>query len=107
MCAGVGEWKLKEGSDTEIGEAWIQQHTRAMSDGFKAQGLAPNEFFFLPRSAWSGSQAFSAGLWSGDIRTSCSHCGIHLELLLDAIFARLSMAVVRKHACRGSCVVSA
>ena len=62
-----GQFSLAGGSDMEIGESWILQHVRALSEGFVSDGYEPDEFFLLPRSAWSGTQRYSAGVWSGDI----------------------------------------
>ena len=41
----------------------MQQHVRTFYDGFTAQGLAPNEFFTLPRSSWAGLSRYSSGGW--------------------------------------------
>ena len=60
-----GQLRFQGGTDSEVGEAWIQQHVRAMSEGFAADGFAPDEFFLLPRSAWAGTSRYSAGVWSG------------------------------------------
>ena len=62
-----GQFQLAGGTDTEIGEAWIMQHVRAMSEGFLSDGLGPDEFMLLPRSTWSGAQRYSSAVWSGDI----------------------------------------
>ena len=64
-----GQFRLAGGTDNEVGEAWILNHVQAMAEGFAADGYAPDEFFLLPRSAWSGTQRYSAGVWSGDINS--------------------------------------
>ena len=56
-----GQFRLAGGTDNEIGEAWIQQHVKAMHDGFTSDGFAANEFFLLPRSSWAGLSQYSAG----------------------------------------------
>ena len=65
-----GQFALAAGTDSEVGEAWVLEHTRALAEGFASDGYAPNEFFLLPRSSWSGAQRYSAGLWSGDIKST-------------------------------------
>ena len=77
----------EQGTDAEIGSAWVQQHTRTFAEGFARQvvififmrfilaavgnvtclrgsrivycnfseGFRPDEFFTLPRPAWTGS----------------------------------------------------
>ena len=62
-----GQFSLAGGSDNEVGESWVLQHVRAMAEGFAGDGFAPDEFFLLPRSTWSGAHRYSAGVWSGDI----------------------------------------
>jgi len=67
-----GLFSFAGGTDNEIGESWILQHVRALAEGFASDGYAPDEFFLLPRSAWSGTQRYSAGVWSGDITSEFS-----------------------------------
>lgn len=62
-----GDVSFSGGTDSELGEAWILQHVRAMSEGFQADGYAPDEFMLLPRSTWAGAQRYSSAVWSGDI----------------------------------------
>lgn len=75
-----GQFSLAGGTDNEIGEAWIQQHVRAMAEGFASDGFAPNEFFLLPRSTWAGVQAHSAGVWSGDIDSTFDELAIQVRV---------------------------
>jgi len=65
-----GQFRLAAGTDSEVGEAWVLQHVRAMAEGFAGDGYAPDEFFLLPRSTWAGAQRYSAGVWSGDISST-------------------------------------
>ena len=76
-----GKLRLQAGTDSEVGEAWIQQHLRAMSEGFASDGFAPDEFFLLPRSAWAGTSRYSAGLWSGDIESSFEELALQVRVL--------------------------
>ena len=62
---------LLKGTDAEIGCAWVQQHVKTFAEGFLSQvtfrdwsadqakknyqGLRLDEFFTLPRHAWTGS----------------------------------------------------
>ena len=62
---------LLKGTDAEIGSAWVQQHVKTFAEGFLSQvtfrdwsadqskkhyqGLQLDEFFTLPRHAWTGS----------------------------------------------------
>ena len=63
----VGNWRFAEGTDAEVGGAWVQQHTRMIADGMKTIGIEPDDYFILPRHAWAGTWSHSAALWSGDI----------------------------------------
>ncbi len=65
-----GEYALHGGSDMEVGEAWVHQHTAAIARGMAKKGYAPNEFVTLARSSWSGTPAFSSAVWSGDISST-------------------------------------
>ena len=76
-----GKVRFAAGTDSEIGEAWIQQHLRAISEGFAADGFAPDEFFLLPRSAWAGTSRFSAGVWSGDVESSFAELALQVRVL--------------------------
>lgn len=53
--ANVGNWRFALGTDAEIGEAWVQQHTRMIADGMKSIGIEPEDYFILPRHAWTGT----------------------------------------------------
>ena len=75
-----GQFSLAGGTDNEIGEAWIQQHVRAMAEGFASDGYAPNEFFLLPRSTWAGVHSHSAGVWSGDIQSTFNELAIQVRV---------------------------
>ena len=62
---------MLKGTDAEIGSAWVQQHVKTFAEGFLSQvtfrdwsadqakknyqGLRLDEFFTLPRHAWTGS----------------------------------------------------
>ena len=78
--ANFGQLRLAGGTDSEVGEAWIQQHVRAMAEGFAADGRAPNEFFLLPRSAWAGTSRYSAGVWSGDIESTFTELALQVRV---------------------------
>ena len=58
-------------SDTYLA-AWtvtmLGQHVQVFADGFASKGIAPSEYFVLPRSTWAGVWRHSAGLWSGEPR---------------------------------------
>jgi alpha-D-xyloside xylohydrolase len=71
----------EQGTDSELGEAWIQQHTLAFAEGFAARGFASDAFFLLPRSAWAGSSRYSAGVWSGDIQSTFAELGLQVRVL--------------------------
>jgi alpha-D-xyloside xylohydrolase len=75
-----GQLRLAGGTDSEVGEAWIQQHVRAMAEGFADDGFAPNEFFLLPRSAWAGTSRYSAGVWSGDIESTFAELALQVRV---------------------------
>jgi hypothetical protein len=36
-----------------------------LQEGFGKKGIAPGDYFILPRHAWAGSWRYSAALWSG------------------------------------------
>ena len=67
-----GKWRLQAGTDGELMMGWNQLHTKMLADGFASKGIAPEDYFILPRSAWIGSWRYSAALWSGDIESCVS-----------------------------------
>jgi alpha-D-xyloside xylohydrolase len=75
-----GEVRLQGGTDSEVGEAWVQQHVRAMAEGFAGDGYGPDEFFLLPRSTWAGASRYSAGVWSGDISSTFDELALQVRV---------------------------
>jgi alpha-D-xyloside xylohydrolase len=65
-----GQFLMDAGTDTEIGQGWIQKHVKAFADGFASKGISGDEYFVLPRHAWAGTWRYSAALWSGDIEST-------------------------------------
>jgi alpha-glucosidase (family GH31 glycosyl hydrolase) len=59
-----GTWRMSLGTDAEVGEGWVQAHAKTFAEGFASKGIAPSDYFILPRSAWAGSWRYSAALWS-------------------------------------------
>ena len=76
-----GAVRFSGGTDSELGEAWVQQHVRAMAEGFTGDGYKSDEFFLLPRSTWAGNSRYSAGVWSGDISSTFEELGIQVRVL--------------------------
>jgi alpha-D-xyloside xylohydrolase len=74
-----GTWRYSLGSDAEVGEAFIQQHARTFQEGFASKGIAPGDYFILPRHAWAGSWRYSAALWSGDIQSSFEELALQVK----------------------------
>ncbi|MFE9426005.1 TIM-barrel domain-containing protein [Kitasatospora sp. NPDC006697] len=56
------------GPAAEVANLYSREHTRAVADGLRAAG--EDRPLSLVRSAWAGSQAHGALLWSGDIPTT-------------------------------------
>jgi alpha-D-xyloside xylohydrolase len=75
----LGQWRYGAGTDGEVGEAWVTQHVRTFADGFASKGIAPDEYFVLPRHAWAGSSQYSAALWSGDILSTFAELAIQVR----------------------------
>ena len=63
----IGQWQFADGTDGEVGEAWVRNHVKTIADGMSSIGVGADDYFVLPRSTWSGAWSHSAGLWSGDI----------------------------------------
>ena len=61
---------MNAGTDTEIGQGWIQTHVKGFAEGFASKGISGNDYFVLPRHAWAGTWRYSAALWSGDIEST-------------------------------------
>jgi alpha-D-xyloside xylohydrolase len=86
-----GKWKLAAGTDSEVGEAWIQQHARVFAEGFGARGITPDDYFILPRSAWVGTWRYSAALWSGDIVSTFEELALQLKVLQGVMMSGISL----------------
>ena len=43
VCACQLNRPAVAGTDAEVGEAWVQQHTRMIADGMKSIGIQPDE----------------------------------------------------------------
>jgi len=54
------------GPDTAVGMMFSFFHQRGFYEGLMGLG-ADQEFIFLSRSAWAGSQRFGTAVWSGDV----------------------------------------
>merc|ERR1719220_1516990 len=87
----VGQFLFSKGTDAEIGSAWVQQHTRTFAEGFAGQGLRPDEFFTLPRHAWTGSWRYAAGLWSGDIPSTFAELAIQVRTLQGVMMSGVAL----------------
>jgi alpha-D-xyloside xylohydrolase len=48
--------------------AYPLQHTKALYDGWRKVGPNTKRVYVLTRSAWAGTQRYSASVWSGDIQ---------------------------------------
>ena len=86
-----GTWKFLAGTDAEIGEAWVQQHTKMLQDGFATKGIMPGDYFILPRSAWAGTWRHSAALWSGDIHSTFDELAIQIKVLQGVMMSGPSL----------------
>jgi len=56
------------GDGNAVANIYPRDHVRGFYEGMKAQG--EEDFLFLCRSAWAGSQRFGAAVWSGDINST-------------------------------------
>ena len=65
-----GRWQYAAGTDTEVGPAWTREHARTMFDGNARIGRNASTYVTLSRSAYPGSWALGAALWSGDVNTT-------------------------------------
>jgi hypothetical protein len=74
-------WLYSAGTGPEVGEAWVQTHARTFAEGFATKGIAPTDYFILPRSAWAGSWRYSAALWSGDIESTFEELALQVRVL--------------------------
>eukprot|EP00048_Salpingoeca_helianthica_P023008 m.21681 g.21681 ORF g.21681 m.21681 type:complete len:843 (+) comp8126_c0_seq1:167-2695(+) len=75
-----GQFALHAGSDMEIGEAWVREHTAAIARGMASKGYGPGDFVTLARSAWAGSPAHSAAAWSGDIASTFEELATQIKV---------------------------
>ena len=57
-AANVGNWKFKLGTDAEVGEAWVQQHTRMIADGMASVGIQPDEYVACRRFSYQDRHMF-------------------------------------------------
>ena len=76
-----GDFRFQLGTDTEIGEAWIQQHVRTFADGFAGLNITGADYFVLPRHSWAGAWKYSAALWSGDIQSTFEELALQVTVL--------------------------
>ena len=79
------------GTDAELGQAWVQRHTETFSKGMTSIGVSPEEYFTLPRHAWTGSWRHSAGLWSGDIESSFEELSLQVRVLQGVMMSGVAL----------------
>jgi alpha-D-xyloside xylohydrolase len=79
--SAANTWRFSAGTGAEVGPAWVQAHTKTFAEGFATKGIAPSDYFILPRSAWAGSWRYSAALWSGDIQSTFEELAIQVKVL--------------------------
>eukprot|EP01065_Artemidia_motanka_P024933 TRINITY_DN29862_c0_g1_i1.p1 TRINITY_DN29862_c0_g1~~TRINITY_DN29862_c0_g1_i1.p1 ORF type:complete len:691 (+),score=186.23 TRINITY_DN29862_c0_g1_i1:68-2140(+) len=65
-----GQWRMQLGSDAELLPAWVKHWVGSFKDGMAKMGKKPGDYFILARSAWAGTAAYGAALWSGDIAST-------------------------------------
>jgi alpha-D-xyloside xylohydrolase len=86
-----GQWRLMAGTDAEVGEAWVREHVKGFQEGFATKGIAPGDYFVLPRHAWVGSWKYSAALWSGDIESSFDELAIQIRDVQGALMSGIAL----------------
>jgi alpha-D-xyloside xylohydrolase len=86
-----GDFRFELGTDTEIGEAWIQQHVRTFADGLATLNISGADYFVLPRSSWAGAWKYSAALWSGDIVSSFSELAMQVTVLQGVMMSGIQL----------------
>lgn len=72
------------GNGREVACLYPLLHTQAFDEGMRGEG--EEDYLFLCRSAWAGSQRYGAAVWSGDIKST-------FEVLTAQVRAGLNMAV--------------
>jgi alpha-D-xyloside xylohydrolase len=60
--------RFHAGTGLAVANIYPRDHARAFFDGLRSEGV--DDVFLLCRSAWAGSQAFGAALWSADIEST-------------------------------------
>lgn len=89
-AAHQGDIRLSLGTDTEIGAAWVQQHIRALTDGFSSIGVS--DYFLLPRSHWAGVWRGGAiGVWSGDTQSTWQEFNAQVRVLQGAMMSGVAL----------------
>lgn len=76
--ARVGTWRYALGADGEVGEGFVRQHVLGIAEGFAARGV--RDHFVLARSAWPGTWAHGAALWSGDIASTWAELRLQVRV---------------------------
>ena len=86
-----GTWQLAAGTDAEVMGGWVQQHARMLQEGFASKGIAPEDYFILPRHAWAGSWRYSAALWSGDIVSTFDELALQIKALQQVMLSGVAL----------------
>jgi alpha-D-xyloside xylohydrolase len=63
----VGSQDTAVGKGSTVINAYPLQHSKALYEGWRKVGPDGKRVYILTRSAWAGSQRYSAAEWSGDI----------------------------------------
>ena len=71
-----GQFYYAAGRDLSVGMAYPREIARAVHGGMLGLGKAP---LSLVRSAWAGSQALGAALWSGDIESTWGELALQIR----------------------------